>query len=333
MRTVSINVMNLCVPCACRCRYCLLSWDGRTQGAEDRRAQAYARRFHDWLKENRPEMSFLYGFGYAMEHPRLMEAIDFCRATGSATGEFLQLNGMAMRTPAELFRLLTEAKGRGVQLINLTFYGTEVYHDRFAGRNGDFRLLLDTLSAAEKARLPAAVDMPLTLESAPLAEALLAAVAPFHPVKTRLFVPHSEGRGRTLEPIRLTLPAFEALPEGVRALMNRRVFRTEAEWLAAGDFPVQEKRVLTLNLTVENIAFFEQQPFEETIAYLEALDDAYYGALPDMAALAARYGDASSDRMYSLRDLQMRYERRYIVENGLDLPDMNDERGHFSRRI
>lgn len=330
MRTVSINIMNHCVPCACRCRYCLLSWDGRLPGAEDARAQEYARRFYEWLRENRPELRFLYGFGFSMEHPRLMEAIDFCRETGSATGEFLQLNGMAMRSPAELRRLLAEVKARGVQLINLTFYGTEAYHDRFAGRKGDFRLLLDTLEAAENVGLPVAADMPLTEESAPMAEALIAQLAP-QPV--RLFVPHSEGRGRTMEPIRLRLSTFEALPEHVRGLLNRRRSRTEAEWLAAGDFPVPEKRVLTLTLTAENIAHFEQQPFAETIAYLEALDEAYYGAMPPMAELAARYGDASSDRMYSLRDLQMRYERQYIAEKGLDLPDMNDERGHFSRRI
>lgn len=330
MRTVSINIMNHCVPCACRCRYCLLSWDGRLPGAEDARAQAYARRFCEWLRENRPELRFLYGFGFSMEHPRLMEAIDFCRETGSATGEFLQLNGMAMRSPAELRRLLAEVKARGVQLINLTFYGTEAYHDRFAGRKGDFRLLLDTLEAAENVGLPVAADMPLTEESAPMAEALMAQLAP---LPVRLFVPHSEGRGRTMESIRLRLSTFEALPEHVRGLLNRRRSRAEAEWLAAGDFPVPEKRVLTLTLTAENIAHFEQQPFGETIAYLEALDEAYYGAMPPMAELAARYGDASSDRMYSLRDLQMRYERQYIAEKGLDLPDMNDERGHFSRRI
>lgn len=34
MRTVSIGIENLCVTCACRCAYCLLSYDGRPVGVE-----------------------------------------------------------------------------------------------------------------------------------------------------------------------------------------------------------------------------------------------------------------------------------------------------------
>ena len=98
MRTVSINVMNLCVPCENRCRYCLLSYDGKTSGVDYKRSEVYAKRFYQWLKENRPDLSFLFGFGYSMEHPDLLSAIDFCRSIGSATGDFLQFVGMKFRT-------------------------------------------------------------------------------------------------------------------------------------------------------------------------------------------------------------------------------------------
>ena len=333
MQTVSVNVMNLCVPCACRCRYCLLSWDGRACGAEDARAQAYARALHGWLREKRPELGFLYGFGYAMEHPHLAEAIDFCRETGSATGEFLQLNGMRMRSREELAQLLAMVQAHGVKLINLTFYGTEAYHDAFAGRRGDYRLLTDTLRAAAEVGLPAAVDMPLTAESAPMADALLDAVAPLNPAQTRLFIPHGEGRGHTLEAIRLTESGLAALSPRAQSLLNRRVYRTEAAWLAQGDFPAPTRRVVTLTLTTENIARFEAMPFEETVAYLESLDDAYYAAVPALPELAARYGDPAGDRLYSLRDLQMTWEKRFIAETGLRIHDIHDERGCFSRRM
>ena len=82
MKTVSVHVMDLSVPCANRCRYCLLSYDGRVNGVGFDRSMAYAQGFHDWLRQNRPELNFLYGWGYSMEHPRLPEAIRFCRSLG-----------------------------------------------------------------------------------------------------------------------------------------------------------------------------------------------------------------------------------------------------------
>ena len=45
------------------------------------------------------------------------------------------------------------------------------------------------------------------------------------------------------------------------------------------------------------------------------------------------YGDVQEVKFYSERDLFLKYQRRYIREYGLELPDMNDERGCFSRRF
>lgn len=91
VKTTSISVSTLCVPCENRCRYCLLSWDGKLLGADYDRSRRYAEGFWHWLGENRPEISFQFYYGYAMEHPKLTEAIDFARKIGSAGGKFLQL--------------------------------------------------------------------------------------------------------------------------------------------------------------------------------------------------------------------------------------------------
>ena len=153
MKTVSVNVMNLCVPCENRCRYCLLSYDGKIGGVDFKRSQEYAKRFYEWIQNSRPDLSFLFGFGYSMEHPNLFEAIDFCQSLGSPTGEFLQMDGMKFRSEQELAELLSNLKSHGIKLVNLTFYGTEWYHDRFAARNGDFRLMMNTIKAANSVEL------------------------------------------------------------------------------------------------------------------------------------------------------------------------------------
>ena len=173
MKTVSINVMNLCVPCENRCRYCLLSYDGKTGGVDYKRSETYAKRFYEWLRKNRPDLSFLFGFGYSMEHPDLLGAIDFCRSIGSATGEFLQFDGMKFRTSEELEGLLRQLQAHGIKLIDLTFYGTESYHDRFAARVGDYRLMTDTLAQANRIGLDVTVSIPITHENAQQLDALI----------------------------------------------------------------------------------------------------------------------------------------------------------------
>ena len=332
MRTTSINVMNLCVPCENRCRYCLLSYDGKVSGVDYKRSEAYAKRFYEWLKENRPDLSFLFGFGYSMEHPALMGAIDFCRSIGSATGEFLQFDGMKFRTDEELEDLLRQLKDHGIRLIDLTFYGTEEYHDRFAARSGDYRLMMRTLAQANRIGLDVTASIPITGENADQMDDLIAELEQYLTQRITVFVPHSEGRGRLLDSVRFSEEHYQNLSEKVRSHFNTTRFKTEKEWLECG-FPGNEKRVLTVTLRPENVAFFENQTFAETIAYLEKLDDDYYAAIPSVEELGKIYGDPNGNRYYSARDLYLHYQRRYIADHNLEIYDINDERQCFSRRF
>ena len=332
MRTVSINVMNLCVPCENRCRYCLLSYDGKTHGVDYQRSQRYAQRFYEWLQENRPDLSFLFGFGYSMEHPDLLEAITFCQRIGSATGEFLQFDGMKFRTDEDLEILLQQLKEHGIRLIDLTFYGTEIYHDRFAARTGDYRLMMRTLAQANKIGLDVTVSIPITHENADQIDDLIAELEQHRTQRIVCFVPHSEGRGRLLDPIRFSAEDYGNLSENVRKQLNTNRFKTESNWLKCG-FPANEKRVLTVTLTPENVDFFEGMSFEETITHLEKLDEDYYAAIPTVEELAKLYGDPNGDRYYSARDLYLHYQRRFITDHNIKIYDINDERQCFSRRF
>lgn len=332
MKTVSINVMNLCVPCENRCRYCLLSYDGTIGGVDYKRGETYAKRFYQWLRDNRPDLSFLFGFGYSMEHPDLLGAIDFCQRIGSATGEFLQFDGMKFRTDEELEALLRQLKDHGIKLIDLTFYGTEGYHDRFAARSGDYRLMMRTLAQANRIGLDVTVSIPITHENAGQMEVLFADLEQYSTQAIRCFVPHSEGRGRLLDPVRFSGADYDNLSDNVRRCVNTTRFKTERDWLKNG-FPMNEKRVLTVTLTPTNVEYFEGLPFEDTIAYLEKLDDDYYAVIPSMEELAKLYGNPNGDCYYSARDLYLNYQRRYIAEHHIEIYDINDERQCFSRRF
>lgn len=331
MKTVSICVQNLCVPCANRCRYCLLSYDGSLRGIDYERSERYAARFYTWLKDNRPELGFAFYFGYSMEHPQLLDAVDFAGSIGSPAGEFLQFDGLAFRTGEEIKKLLTDIKVHGVRLIDLTFYGDREYHDRFAARQGDFDHMLSILRQANAVGLDVEIGIPLTRENAAQADGLLELFSQYTLSRLLFFIPHGEGRGKNLDGIRLTASDLSALSGPVQQHLNRRRFRPEREWLL--EIPKLEKRVLTLSLTPENIDFFESLDFGETVAYLEKLDEDYHARIPDFTVLAQQYGDPSSDALYSSHDLYLHYQRRYISEHNIDIYDINDERQHFSRRF
>ena len=331
MQTKSVMLQTLCVPCGCRCRYCLLSWDGRPVGADYDRSQRYAARFHAWMRENRGDLSFNFSFGYSMEHPRLLQAIDFLRSIGSVGAEYLQCDGMRLRSDAELDALVSGLAEHGVKHLNFTFYGDAAYHDAFAGRKGDYAHLLRMAGSAAVHGLETSAGVPLTRESAPMADALADALERAGVGRVFLFVPHEEGRGAALSPIRLSRRDFDSLSPRLRGLLNPSIFKTEAEWLASG-FQPEESRTLIVSLTPENISRFEAMPFPEVISHVEALDDAYYAAFPPAEALAELYGDPAGDLFYRQRDLLRRYRKRFAADHALSPYDVTDERQCGSRR-
>lgn len=328
MKTESVLLQTLCVPCGCHCRYCLLSWDGQCPGADWGRSAALARHMADWLRTERPELRFHFSFGYSMEHPQLPEALDLLRELDSVQAAFLQCDGLRIRDEGETAAFVEMLREHGVKTLNLTYYGTEDYHDRFAGRKGDYAWMQRLRSAARAAGLETAVGVPLTRESAPLAASLLEDLAG---ETVRFFIPHAEGRGASLEPIRLRLEAFDALPETVREHMNRRFYRTEAEWMR--EPPAEAtKRMLLLTLTPESIGEYERRPFAESIAAVETLDEAYYAQLPPTEELTERYGEPGGTAFYSARDLAAKLRKRWLREHYLQPYDVTDERQTGSRR-
>ncbi len=327
METISFSVENLCVPCACRCRHCLLGYDGNTIGAGYEQGKALARR----LAAGSP-VEFSYYIGYCMDTPALFDYIAFCREIGSPGGQFLQMNGFRERPHDEFRDLMGQIRDAGVELIDLTFYGLPERHDAFAGRCGDFQLLIKMLTAANGAGLPVHISASITEDNAGELEGLFELLSGYKTESLSLFLPHSKGRGWFLEPRRLTKATLERLPMSVRAHMPKVKTQSEAQWLSEDEFPEPDKRYLTLSLTPENFERYSGMSAEEIVGELESLDDTFYAAVPPIAELAKLYGDPSGDRLFRYRDLALLWTKRYVRENGLTLHDMTDECGHFSVR-
>lgn len=330
MKTTSLNILNLCVPCYNHCKYCLLSWEGKCIGIEHTRSMEYARNFYIWIQNHHPELNFVYYFGYSMDHPNLPEAIKFMQETNSPGGEFLQLDGMRMRTKAELHQLLGNLKKLGIKLIDFTFYGTKNYHDRFAGRKGDFELMMNSLEIALEKGLNIEVGIPITKENINQIDSLIA-MLPTDRIRLFLFTPHFGGRGITLLNSTITTNDYESLSSTAKQYFNKNNNRTPLEWLNT-DLPTVEKRVLTLSLLPSNIDRLEHSSFENTLKELEMIDEEYYRAVPDFRTLLKLYADSNDNHLYSKKALYMLYRRRYIADNHLTVLDLTDERFSGSMR-
>lgn len=100
--TKSICISNMCVPCFCHCKYCLLSYEYKLEGVDYHRGMEYAKRFQNWLLSSHPEVSFMYYFGYSMDTPFLMESFEDLVGLNSPIASFMQLNGMKKKNKRNL---------------------------------------------------------------------------------------------------------------------------------------------------------------------------------------------------------------------------------------
>ena len=329
MKTTSVSIENLCVPCHCGCRHCLLSSQHCSTGVDYDRSKAFADKFYSWLRKERPELSGLFYVGYCNEFPQLGEHIAFVRKH-APWYDFLQFNGLKMRSEEEIDLMLQQIKDCGIRLIDLSFYGLQEYHDRFAGRKGDFKYLLRILSKANEADLQVTVSVALTEENADQMGDLFELLSQYRVKRYSVFLPHDKGRGATMAHLRLTKRTYDRLPEIVKNNFVRVMHRTEAEWIAYGQFPEAESRSLTLALMPDNIDRLEAMNPAEIIHELEAMDLAYYAAIPSIADLAHTYGRPENQQLFRYRDLVLQWQKRYLNEHPIDVPDMNDERHSFS---
>lgn len=324
VKTKSINIFNLNVPCFNHCRYCLLSWDNNLLGIPYDRSIKFARRFYEWLKVNHPEINFSYYFGYSMDHPHLLDVIKFMKETNSPSSKFLQFDGMKFREKEELEILLNNLKREGIEILNFTIYGQRKFHDKFASRKGDFDLMINTIKIAKKLKLNVEVGLPVIKDNLKDLDELIKL---FTKLKTKLFLftPHSGGRGKTIYSSKITINDYLNMSDDVKKYFNKANNKTPYEWFKSPPKEV-ENRSLQLSLMPSNIEKLENSSFEDIVTYLEELDESFYDKVPSFTELLNKYVDINDDRLYTKKDLYQIYVKRYIDENNLDIVDITDER-------
>lgn len=331
MITKTISILNLNVSCYNHCKHCLLSWNNKLLGIDYERSIKYARSFFEWLKKNHPNISFIYYFGYSMEHPKLFDVIKFCQETNSPSGKFLQFDGMKKRNKEELKEFILKLKESGIELLDFTFYGTKEFHDKFAGRSGDYELMMDSIEVALEIGMNLEVGIVVTKDNLNQLDELVN-IFESRNIRLFLFTPHSQGRGKNLIKSKITIDDYNNLSDRVKKYFNRQNNKTQKEWKETILDEVKY-RSLQLSLLESNIDKLEKQSFEETFEELENMDEKYYSIIPSFKELLKIYCDQSDKNLYSKKDLYLVYRKKFIKENNIIINDISDERFSGSVRF
>ena len=327
VKTVSIGIQNLCVACECACRYCLLRSNKTEEGVDYFRGRQLAQRFVQWAKSKDITPLPYYFIGYCAEYPELGDNIAFNRSAGFSGADFLQCNGIKIRNQKETDELVESLKAAGITMMDMTFYGDKSYHDRFAAREGAFDFMLRLAKSAAEQGSVCAPTLVITEENRNVLDGVVEVLTSITQVESiHSFLPDYRGRGDLLEEVRLTEEGYEQLSHRVKGTLNMKRYRTEGEWLSMETLPEYTQRALTITLRKDNIEQLEKMSCEEIVSHVEELDDAYYRAIPPVNDLARQYGDPENRRLYRLRDLFWKWQRRYIQEHHLKLYDVTDER-------
>ena len=331
MKTVTLGVANYCVPCAARCKYCLLSSCEKANGVAFDRGQRLAERL---IRESAGTgIGISYYIGYCMDTPHLRAYLDFRRTYGMASAKFLQMNGFHFMQQTEIESLMRMTADMGVETMDFTVYGGREYHNRFAGRAGDHELLESMARAAAASGIKAQVSVPVIKDSLPQLDSVLDTAGEWGAEKVLFFLPHSKGRGWNFRDKRITNVDFDSLSPAVKAHFQKTPVKTEAEWIRAQQFPDPKQRVLTLVLNPEEADRFERMSFEEILSFLEEMDDTNRALMPPPAALSRLYGDPEGKKMYRLRDLILLWRQMYVRDHPGAIRDMQDESKHFCTEI
>lgn len=330
MKTVSVNIQNLCAPCNCACRHCLLIAQHKATGVDYQRGESFARKFYEWLQVHRPDLHGMYYVGYCMDFPEAPQYAAYFRQQTGLT--HFMFDGMAIYDTTEGKERLVALKNAGIERIHLTFYGLQEYHDRFAGRKGDFAYMLQTARIACEIGLSVSAGIMVTMENLDQLDALLSDLQKEKISDITPILPHAKGRGYGLSHLRLTEDGYHRLPQYLQDKIPRNRYRTEGEWLETGSFPQQTVRHLTLSLTPDNMDRLEHMDPSTIITELEGMDDRFYSQLPDIDTLAEQYGRPENTQLFRFRDLYLQWQKRYLEQYPV-LLDMTDERYSFSTRM
>lgn len=309
--------------CSCRCSHCLLDSGKKLSTVSFDRVKALGEKFLKWRNEQGfNDLTIDVETGYSCDSTEDTEVKLIGKETGTCSWWYLSANGMDFRSEDDLKRYFQKRKEMGIKRIGVTFYGMREFHDKWAGREGDWDYTLLIAKTAAELGLERQETIFLSKSGIDDMTPLVELLDTIPGEKNRIICPWDyRGRGKKLEEERILASQIKALPEHVRQYINqdprryKRYYLSEAEWISkinTGNYPQKDKRVYIISVWEDNIDWLETTDCDQILQNMRDEDEQLYRAIPSLPTLAQLYGQKSGKRIYWLRDLEWKWIDLYL---------------------
>ena len=130
----------------------------------------------------------------------------------------------------ELAYYVSQLLDMGIETIDITFFGNEAYHDRFAARKGDYQFNLQLAKCASDNGLRCDPTIVITEDNKDMLDTLFQQLIGFTDEKNiHSFIPDYRGRGYCVEGVRIIESSYNNLSERIQKTLNKARYKSERE--------------------------------------------------------------------------------------------------------
>lgn len=303
------------VPCLNRCRHCYTcAGDQPITSVSCDRFKGLVEKFLGWANQfDEPGKHIIPAPGQSSEFPLpvLLDIIRMRREINNPGWNYINMNGIRFRSREELLELYSTLKDAGITLVNLSFHGYRQAHDAFAGRRGEFDYLLLMAEIIAELGLKRSETILLRKPTLDTLPHLLNILDPIPHLGQRISnMIDYLGRAIDIDHERLELDDLSSLPDSLRSRINTDHYRTESAWIETitrDGIPPKTSATYFIQVRDDNIDWLEQEDCEAILQNIREQDNTRRALEPPLHELARTYGDPSSQKLYRLRDLEVKW--------------------------
>jgi len=257
-------------------------------------------------------------FDGSLPNDQLVDYISFKNAYDLPGKDYMSLNGLPLYSQEELRNLLSILSQTGIRVVNLSFFGIENIHDKFARRFGDFDYLLTIARIITEYGLLRSESIFLRKPTLKILPELVRMLDNIPGLAERHFSFFDyRGLAVKLDDERPEYTDITALPDNILENINFNTYRPEAEWyrrIMSNELPMKTLRVHSIVVNNRNANYLEREPCDKILASLQKREEQRRIIEPSLISLANIYGDKEGYKMYALRDLEWKWMLNFYID-------------------
>lgn len=300
--------------CSCLCSHCLL---GKCQAVCGEGIITDLKRLAERLSKDTSCPIYINPYR-SIEYKELPDVLEWNKKVGNGPVH-ININGTKIRKGEELKQWIRWLeKTCKTEILEISWFGTEKYMDRFVHCRGYYRYLMNLVEELKSSEIQVEHkifimnDNLITLKD--LYDSLIKIGGSIWPA----FVDY-RGLAKKKRNVFFDMKNFDSLPDWAKSsyLFTYGRYETEAEWIRKIENNEElepKKATVMIVLSEENRALADSLTYSDIIKkyYIHLKKKHYY--IPDYVKLAKLYGQPDSQILYEFRGLVQKWQTQYIKD-------------------